>query len=280
VIVVTGANGQVGTAIMELLQDESVGLTRADLDLCDIGSVRRVLHQYNPSAIINCAAYTAVDQAETDQSTAGAVNAEAVGVMASVAHDLDARFVTFSTDYVFDGEKIGSYVESDATGPINVYGESKLEGERLALEANPESLIIRTSWVLSGTHPNFISTMVDLIGRGHITVVDDQRGRPTMAEDLATGTIGALEAEATGLIHMTNAEEMTWFALAREIADIAGLDTTNVDPCSTEEFPRPARRPKNSCLSSERVEEFDLTDLPSSRPALERAVRQTVRARA
>jgi dTDP-4-dehydrorhamnose reductase len=276
VIVVTGANGQVGTAIMELLQYDSVGLTRADLDLCDIGSIRRLLHQYNPSAIINCAAYTAVDQAETDQSTARAVNAEAVGELASVARDLDARFVTFSTDYVFDGEKIGSYVESDATGPINVYGESKLQGERLAFEANPESLIIRTSWVISGTHRSFVSTMIDLIGRGHVRVVDDQRGRPTMAEDLATGTIGALAAEATGLIHMTNAEQMTWFSLAREIADLAGLDPTNVDPCSTEDFPRPARRPKNSSLSSERMQEFDLTDLPSSRRALERAVRQIV----
>jgi dTDP-4-dehydrorhamnose reductase len=276
VIVVTGAHGQVGTAIMELLPEDAVGLTRTDLDLREIGSIRRVLHRHSPSAIINCAAYTAVDQAETDQSTARTVNAEAVGEMANVARDLDSKFVTFSTDYVFDGEKIGSYVESDATGPINVYGESKLEGEHLALEANSESLIIRTSWVISGTHRSFVSTMIRLIRRGPVRVVNDQRGRPTMAEDLATGTIAALEAEASGLLHMTNSEEMTWFDLAREIADFADLDATNVDPCSTEEFPRPALRPKNSCLSSERLHRFDLLELPSSRFALERAVKRLV----
>ena len=275
-IVVTGANGQVGSAVCALLGDDVIGLTRSDLDLSNIRSIRDVLGRHQPSAIINCAAYTAVDGAETDKLAAIAVNADAVGEMAGVARDLGARFVTFSTDYVFDGEKQDSYVESDETGPLNVYGESKLAGERLALEANPESLIIRTSWVLSGTHSSFVSTMVDLIGRGSVKVVNDQRGRPTMAEDLAAGTIAALRAEVTGLLHMTNAEEMTWFDLAREIAAAAGLDPDNVDPCSTEEFPRPARRPRNGCLRSERLGELKLAELPSFRPSLERAVRRIV----
>jgi dTDP-4-dehydrorhamnose reductase len=274
VILVTGANGQVGTAIMKMLEDDAVGLTRTDLDLLDIDAIRRVLRRYNPSAIINCAAYTDVDQAETDGATARTVNADAVGEMAGIAREMGARFVTFSTDYVFDGEKIGSYVESDETGPLNVYGASKLEGEQLALEANPETLIIRTSWVLSGTHPNFISTMVDLIGRGPVRVVNDQQGRPTMADDLAIGTIAALEAEVTGLLHLTNAEEVSWFDLAREIADIAGLDPDNVDPCSTEESTRRAQRPKNSSLTSERIEVLDLSALTSSRSSLKHAVRQ------
>jgi dTDP-4-dehydrorhamnose reductase len=276
VIVVTGANGQVGSAVCALLGDDAVGITRSDLDLSNIRSIRSVLERYQPSAIINCAAYTAVDEAETDRSAARTVNADAVGEMAGVARELGARFVTFSTDYVFDGEKADSYAESDATGPLNVYGESKLTGEGMALEANPESLIIRTSWVLSGTHPNFVTTMIDLIRRGPVKVVDDQRGRPTMAEDLAAGTIAALRAGATGLLHMTNAEEMTWFDLAGEIADMADLDPDNVDPCSTEEFPRPARRPRNGCLRSERLAELELSELPSFRPALERAVRQIV----
>ena len=273
-IVVTGANGQVGRAVCTLLGNDAAGLTRSELDLRNTGSIRGAIERHHPSAIINCAAYTAVDEAEVNRSMARTVNADAVGEMAGVARDLGARFVTFSTDYVFDGEKPDSYEESDATGPLNVYGESKLAGERLALEANPESLIIRTSWVLSGTHPNFVSMMVDLIERGPVRVVDDQRGTPTMAEDLAVGTIAALDAEATGLLHMTNAEEMTWFRLATEIAVMAGLDPNNVLPCSTEEFPRPAQRPRNSSLRSERSEGLQLTDLPSSRPALERAVRR------
>ncbi len=278
-ILVTGASGQLGNAITKLLGGDAVGLTRSDLDLRDAGSIRRVLSSYRPSTVINCAAYTAVDNAETNRGTARAVNTEAVGEMATVARDLGARFVTFSTDYVFDGEKIGDYVESDETGPLNVYGHTKLAGEQLALDVYPVSLVIRTSWVLSGTHRNFISTMIDLIGRGPVRVVDDQHGRPTMTEDLAVGVVEALGVGATGLLHMANAEATTWFDLAREIAEIADLDPENVEPCSTDEFPRPAQRPCNSCLDSERMEQFRLSSLPSHRSALETAVRQIVVAR-
>ena len=271
-IVVTGANGQVGSAVCALLGDDAVGLTRSDLDLRNIGSIRDALQRHHPSAIINCAAYTAVDRAETDRSTARRVNTDAVGAMADTARELGARFVTFSTDCVFDGEKPHSYVESDRTGPLNVYGESKLAGEHLAFEQNTECLIIRTSWVLSGTHRSFDSAMIDLIGRGPVDVVDDQRGRPTMAADLATGTIAALEAGTTGLLHLTNAEAMTWSDLAKEIALIADLDPNNVVSCSSDHFSRPARRPRNSCLSSERLEHLAHARLPSHQPALERAV--------
>jgi len=147
VILVTGAAGQLGTAFRKILPDDSVFLSRADLDLTDLDRIASTIAAIGPTAVINCAAYTAVDKAESDEETANTVNGHAVGELAEVCRDIAARFVTFSTDYVFDGTKDGGYVESDAPNPINAYGRSKLLGERLALEANPEALIIRTSQV-------------------------------------------------------------------------------------------------------------------------------------
>jgi dTDP-4-dehydrorhamnose reductase len=263
--------------VVERLGADAVGLTRRDLDLRRPELIRPVLMALRPSAIINCAAYTDVDRAETDEATARMVNADAVGEMAAVACDLRARFVSFSTDYVFDGNKDEAYVESDATEPLNVYGRTKLAGEHLAFARYSESLIVRSSWILSETHTSFLSTMVDLIARGPVRVVNDQIGTPTMAADLADGVVAALAGRTVGLLHMANAEEMSWFTLAREIAVFAGLDPGRVEPCSTNEFPRPARRPANSCLSSERVAEIGLAPLPSHRAALERAIAQIVR---
>ena len=218
--------------------------------------------------MVNCAAYTAVDAAEDDEETAGIVNATAVGVLAKASADLGARFVTFSTDYVFDGTKAGGYVESDATHPMSAYGRTKLEGERLALANHPDALIVRTSWLLSGTHPNFASTMINLIRKGPVKVVDDQRGRPTLADDLARITLDAIERRSTGVLHLANAGVTTWFGLAREIAMIGGLDPERVSPCSTAEFPRPAPRPADSILNSERVGDLGLEPMPDYRPGL------------
>lgn len=271
-IVVIGAHGQVGSAIGERLGADAVGLTRRELDLREHATIRPVLTALHPSTIINCAAYTDVDRAETDGATARAVNTDAVGEIAAVARDLGARFVSFSTDYVFDGQKSGAYVEGDSTQPLNAYGTTKLEGERLAFERYPESLIVRSSWILSGTHTSFLSTMIELMSRGPVSVVNDQVGTPTMAQDLADGVVAALDRGATGLLHMANAEEMSWFELAQEIAALAGLDIRNVEPCSTEEFPRPAQRPANSCLKSERINGFELESLPSHRAAMEHAI--------
>jgi dTDP-4-dehydrorhamnose reductase len=261
-IVVTGSDGQLGTAIRRALGDSAVYLTRRDCDLEDIDALRKMVADFNPRVLINCAAYTAVDAAEANESRAFAVNADAVGVLAEATATCGARFVTVSTDYVFDGTAPDPYVESSQTHPINVYGASKLAGERAALDANDETLIVRTSWVLSGTHPNFVSTMIRLARERDLSVVADQIGHPTLATDLAEGIVVALDAHATGVLHITNAGVTSWYGLAREAVEIAGLDPARITPCTTAEYPMPAKRPANSVLDSERLPGLGLAPLP------------------
>ena len=272
-IVITGPTGQLGTAFGRLLEGHEVrNITEDELDFRYLDEIPKALGAANPSLVINCAAYTAVDAAEENVDTARLVNATAVGALARACDDLGARFVTFSTDYVFDGTKAGGYVESDQTNPQSVYGGTKLEGEQLALDNHPDALVVRTSWLLSGTHPNFASTMVKLIRNGPVKVVDDQRGRPTLADDLARITLDAIDREASGLLHLANEGVTTWFGLARQIASIAGLDPERVTPCTTDEFPRPAPRPADSVLNSERVAGLGIESMPPYGPGLEAAV--------
>ncbi|HHC08660.1 MAG TPA: NAD(P)-dependent oxidoreductase, partial [Actinobacteria bacterium] len=162
-IVVLGAGGQLGSAFLRLLGRRATGLTRADLDLTDLDTISQVLDRLAPELVVNCAAYTAVDAAEDDEATARRVNAEAVEVLARWTHRAGAKLVTFSTDYVFDGTKETPYVESDPPRPINVYGETKRAGEVAALATDPEALVVRTSWLLSSTHPNFVTTILRLL---------------------------------------------------------------------------------------------------------------------
>ena len=275
-IAVLGARGQLGSAFCRLLGAAAAAVTRAELDLTDLEAIVPWVKTHRPEVIVNCAAYTAVDAAEEDKATARRVNAEAVGVLAEAARNEGARLVTFSTDYVFDGTKPEPYVESDPPRPLSVYGRTKAEGERLALEANPEALVVRTSWVLSGTHPNFAATMLRLIRRGPVRVVEDQKGRPTIVDDLAEATMACLDAGVAGIVHLTNQGETTWYGLAKEVAAIAGLDPDRVSPCTTLEYPRPAPRPANSVLDSERLAGFGVAPLPHYRPSLERVVAELV----
>jgi dTDP-4-dehydrorhamnose reductase len=260
-ILVTGANGQVGTAFRWLLPDATF-LTRSQLDLCDVAAIGPTLEAVAPDAIINCAAYTAVDRAEDDEETARLVNAVAVGAMAAYAASAAIPFVTYSTDYVFDGTARRPYLESSPTAPINAYGRSKLEGEELALENHPGSLVIRTSWVISGTHPNFVGTMIDRARTQNLRVVDDQVGSPTVADDLARATVQALERRVSGILHLTNEGATTWYGLARRSLELADLDPDRVEPCSTDAYPTPAPRPAYSVLESERRRAFDIPALP------------------
>ena len=271
-IVVIGANGQLGSAFRRRLGADARYLTSNDLDLAETSTIRGVVTDLRPSHIVNCAAYTAVDRAEDDEDTAQAINATAVGELAAVAADIGARLVTFSTDYVFDGSKDGAYTEDDEPSPINAYGRTKLEGERAGLAANPMALVVRTSWLMSGTHPNFAATMLRLINEGQVKVVDDQRGHPTFVDDLATGSLAALDAGATGVLHLTNTGTTTWYGLAREIAAAGGLDPERVKPTTTAEFPTRAARPANSVLDSIRLEELGIDPLPDYHESLERAV--------
>lgn len=275
-IAVLGASGQVGMALVELLGDRALPVTRDELDISQTSLIPVWVEENRPDVIINCAAYTAVDAAETNPSAAHAVNAVAVGELAKASHTVGARFVTFSTDYVFDGIKARPYVESDSPNPLSVYGQTKLAGERLALEANPDALVIRTSWVLSGTHSNFAATMIDLIRVGPVNVVDDQRGRPTIASDLAVSVVQCIDGDVAGIIHLTNRGEASWFELAREIAAVAGLDLDRVRPTTTESYLRPAPRPPNSLLDSERLETLAMDELPDYPDSLSRVVAELV----
>ncbi len=276
-VLVTGSSGQVGTAFRDVLPNATF-LTRSELDLSDITSISDVLSSYRPIAIINCAAYTAVDAAQEDPSMALLVNRDAVGELARYAAQSRIPFTTYSSDYVFDGGATEPYVESSFVNPINAYGHSKLEGERAAMHEYPDTLVIRTSWVISGSHDNFVSTMLRLVGEGReIDVVDDQTGCPTIASDLAEGTVAAIESGVTGILHMTNSEATTWFRLARQSVAQAGLDPEMISPCSTEKFPRPAPRPVYSVLQSEVAPRFELPPLPSWRNGLHDLVHQQLR---
>ena len=250
-VLVTGASGQVGTAFRDVLPWATF-MTRRELDLSDIASIPGVLLSHRPSAIINCAAYTDVDLAEDEEDLATVINGDAVGVLAQVCADLSIPFVTFSTDYVFDGTAGSPYVESDSVGPLGAYGRSKVLGEELAMELFGRTLVVRTSWVISATHDNFVSTMLRLAQRGPIRVVDDQWGRPTIAADLATATAVALKRGLHGSLHLANQGETTWHGLATTTVRLAGLDAALVEPCGTDSFRTRANRPTNSVLGTER----------------------------
>lgn len=271
-IAVLGSTGQLGTAVIERLGNRARPVPRSELDLAETGSIGPWVRSNNPRAIINCAAYTAVDAAESNEETAYLINAVATEELATVAREREIRLITFSTDYVFDGNKKEAYVESDRPNPLSVYGRSKFEGEKLVMARYPEALVIRTSWVLSGTHPNFASTMLGLLRKGSVNVVDDQRGKPTLVRDLALPVVDLVESEIGGVLHITNEGETTWFQLARAIADLGGLDPDRVQPIDTKDFPRPARRPKNSVLDSERLDESHISRLPHHLDSLEDVV--------
>lgn len=263
--IIIGATGQLGTAFRSLIPDGRF-LVRSDLDLDDLGSVRPTIEALAPTAIINCAAFTAVDAAEADVRMARTVNGLAVGELAGAAESLDVPFVTFSTNYVFDGGSTEPYVESDPTAPINEYGASKVVGEVAAL-SYVRALVIRTSWVISGTHQNFVATMIRLARRGPVRVVDDQVGCPTVVGDLAAATVEAMKNGVTGLLHLTNEGSTTWFGLATAAVAEAGLPV-QIEACTTSDFPTPAPRPAYSVLGSERSDDLGLKPLPHWRESL------------
>jgi dTDP-4-dehydrorhamnose reductase len=275
VIAVLGANGQLGSAFVRALGGDCLPITRAELDISDVTSIGLWLGAARPDVVVNCAAYTDVDGAETDAETARVVNALAVGVLAEATARHGIGLVTFSTDYVFDGEKETGYVESDQPNPLNVYGRTKLEGEGLALERNPSVLVVRTSWLLSTTHRSFLNIMLDKLSHGRVDVVDDQRGRPTFVDDLARATLDAVAADASGILHLANEGEITWYGLAREIASAAGLDTDLVNPITSAGLDRPARRPRNSVLDSERSTSLGIPPLPAHKDTLTAALSST-----
>lgn len=261
-ILLTGVGGQLGHAFRALLPD-ALGVGKKDLDFREADAIRQFVLDIRPELVINCAAYTAVDAAETNPELAYAINAAAPISLAQACRDVGAKLVTYSTDYVFAGTKPRPYVESDEVSPQNVYGRTKAEGEVGVLRTHGDSLVIRTSWLLSPHAPNFVSTILRLASEGVVQVVDDQIGTPTIAADLAKATLEAVGQDATGILHLANSETMSWFDLARRVVSLAGIEKSNVQPCTTEEMPRPAKRPRNGALRSERLADLGVQTLPS-----------------
>lgn len=228
-------------------------LAHADLDICDEAAVARRLGDERPGMVVNCAAYTKVDDCERNVDLAVQVNGEGAGTLARQAARMGAAFVHISTDYVFDGCGTRPYREDDATAPmeaLSAYGRSKLAGEQTVVAMHPSPLIIRTAWVYGPDGPGFPNAILRAAReKPRLKVVDDQTGSPTYAPDLADAIVMLVKRSATGFVHVTNSGVCTWYEFAKEIVRLAGFSTP-VDPCTTSEFPRPARRPAYSVLDN------------------------------
>jgi len=254
-ILLTGRNGQVGWELQKALAPlgELTALGRAELDLRDAGRIRAAVRASNADVIVNAAAYTAVDKAESERDAAFVVNATAPGVLAEEAKRSGALLVHYSTDYVFDGAKPAPYVEEDAPNPINVYGASKLAGERAIVGSDCRYLILRTSWVYGPRGANFYLAMLRLAReRPELRVVDDQVGAPTSSLAIARATAQLLRPGAHGLYHLSAAGSTSWCGFARAILERAGI-ATPVVAIRTEDYPAPAKRPRNSRLDCARL---------------------------
>ncbi|MBQ9364506.1 MAG: dTDP-4-dehydrorhamnose reductase [Schwartzia sp.] len=283
-ILVTGITGQLGFDVMREIElrnrtsidnggealFEAVGATRKEMPLDAPDKIDSYIESVRPDAIINCAAYTAVDKAEDEPELAETINAKAPGVIARAAHDIGARLIHISTDYVFPGEGDDFYEVSDETGPRNAYGISKLDGERAVREATNRHFIVRISWVFGINGKNFIRTMLNL-AKTHdsLTVVNDQIGSPTYTADLASLLIDMVQTEKYGTYHATNEGVCSWYDLACEVFRVRGLDV-NVTPVPSSEYQTKATRPKNSRLSKKSLDDADFRRLPRWQYAVER----------
>jgi dTDP-4-dehydrorhamnose reductase len=261
VVLVTGKNGQLGSELADLAPSLSNNFTfsflgRDELDISNEQQVKQVFNTLKPAFVINCGAYTAVDKAETEKEKALAGNAYSVGIMASLCKQLGAKFIHISTDYVFNGLGTVPYREDDATDPVNYYGYTKLQGEKLALQNNENSIVIRTSWVYSKYGNNFVKTMIRLMKeRPEIRVVSDQVGSPTYAKDLAEAIIQIIEGNKPfkpGIYHFSNEGVISWFDFATAIQQLKHLNST-VSPIPTSAFPTPAKRPAYSVMSKDKI---------------------------
>ncbi|MGB2738558.1 MAG: dTDP-4-dehydrorhamnose reductase [Candidatus Nanopelagicales bacterium] len=249
--VVVGANGMLGTEVMSQLEHRNVrGLDLPDIDITDPASVEHSLA--DADVVVNCAAYTAVDDAETNEGIAFLVNAVGPANLARQCAKTGAKLIQISTDYVFDGAADQPYTEGAAPSPRSAYGRTKLAGEwAVRAELPQSSYILRTAWLYGAAGPNFAATMARLEGeRESVAVVDDQFGQPTWARDLAQRIVETVDTEAPfGIYHATNSGRTSWFGFAQRVFELVGAQPQRVQPTTTEAFPRPAPRPANSVLS-------------------------------
>lgn len=269
-VTVFGASGLLGQALVRELQGEQLtALSSADADLRDPARVQEVIRASRPEWIILAAAYTDVDGCESNRDLAFAVNCEGAVHVAQAARKAGSRLMFLSTDYVFDGSKRSPYQTSDARNPTSVYGESKARAEERLLDILPEVCIARTSWLFGHGGKCFPATILKLAStRPEISVVNDQRGSPTFTRDLASALVQLCRASASGIVHVTNSGNCTWYEFATEIVRVSGM-TTAVKPVTTAEFPRPARRPAYSVLSPDSLHAYNVR-MPEWQDALRR----------
>ncbi|MGW7402685.1 dTDP-4-dehydrorhamnose reductase [Streptomyces sp. NPDC054833] len=280
---VTGAAGMLGRDTVEELRRRGAnvtGLDRTALDITEPDAVRRAFDEHRPDVVVNCAAYTAVDDAETDEARALRINGDGPRLLAAACAERGARLVHVSTDYVFDGEARGTpYPEDHPPAPRTAYGRTKLAGERAVLEELPgAAAVVRTAWLYGAHGRSFVRTMLELEARRDtLDVVDDQRGQPTWTADVATriadlGTALSRDEGAHGIFHATSSGEASWYELAREVFLLIGADPTRVRPTTSAAFPRPAPRPAYSALGHARWREIGLEPPRNWRSALHEAL--------
>jgi dTDP-4-dehydrorhamnose reductase len=274
-IIVTGANGQLGRELRELAHTytdyDFRFLPKEELPIYDSEAVEATIESIQPHFLINCAAYTAVDKAESDKEQAFLVNAVATGVLAAACYAHGTKFIHISTDYVFDGSSPQAYKEDAKTNPVNTYGASKLEGEMLCMQNNPDAIIVRTAWVYSAFGNNFVKTMLRLMKeRSTLNVVSDQVGAPTYAADLANAIMQIISAGkwSPGIYHYSNSGRISWYDFAVAIRDASKLSCA-VQPIGTEQYPTPAKRPAYSLLDTNKIRETFGLAIPEWKASLE-----------
>ncbi|WP_160044158.1 dTDP-4-dehydrorhamnose reductase [Paenibacillus sp. USDA918EY] len=275
-VLVTGASGLLGKDVVALFQQkghEVMGCSRSELDITNLEQCQQVIGGFQPDSIIHCAAYTAVDAAETDVDGAYKVNAVGTRNVAVAAEKIGAKLVYISTDYVFNGRSPVPYQEYDNTDPQSVYGKSKRAGEVLTQSLSSRYFIVRTSWVYGLHGNNFVKTMLRLgQEKPQLSVVNDQKGSPTYTVDLARFLEELIHTEKYGIYHGSNSGDCTWFeftqAIFEEAQKLGFKITAQVEPCTTEQFPRPAPRPANSVMDHLSIRTNALTDLRPWREGL------------
>lgn len=280
-ILVTGANGQLGLEMRRVLENSLPGITTYTdidtLDLTDAKAVESLIKENEFTHIVNCAAYTSVDKAESDQTLCYRINVDAVQNIANAASATGAKVLHISTDYVFDGKSYRPYLESDKVNPVSAYGNSKRKGEMVLLSLCPDAIVIRTAWLYSPHGHNFVKTMMRLgLEKKELTVVSDQIGSPTSAADLADAILAILRSRhwAPGTYHFTNEGVCSWYDFAKKIHKIAGITTCNIMPVNSADYPTAATRPFYSVLDKSMIKRTFGINIPYWEDSLEKCISQ------
>ncbi|WP_205513648.1 dTDP-4-dehydrorhamnose reductase [Longitalea arenae] len=283
VIIVTGANGQLGQELRVLAAAypafQFVFTTREDMPVNDEAAIQKLFAEHTPAYCINCAAYTAVDKAESEQEAAYSINAEGPRLLATACKTYNTRFIHISTDYVFNGQSPAPYTEDAPTDPVNLYGASKLKGEELCMAADPAAVIIRTAWVYSSFGKNFVKTMMKLMQeRPAINVVNDQIGAPTYAADLANCIMHIIANSqlsagswVPGIYHYCNRGKISWYDFAVAIKEMTNSACV-VNPIPTAQYPTPAKRPAFSLLDTTKLQKTFHCTIPAWKDSLQKCL--------